>query len=369
MNRRQYPPRDLMPVEQISAMLAARILDLCRYLLPNGVVEGPEFRVGSCSGEAGRSMAVHLRGHRAGTWADFSSGTDRGDALDLVRLVACGGDAGRAVAWAKSWLGLDGTDHDALQRTRRSVDQQERLAKTSEEDDERKRKNMMAIWLSSQQSIKDTPVEAYLAGRGIPLDVLGRQPRALRFHSGLRHPETQRHHPAMVATIQGLDGKQRAIHRTWLQVEPDGRVIKLQGVSDSKLSLGRYRGGFIALWRGASGKPIKSAEPSEEIAISEGIEDGLSAALAKPSLRVIAAVSGSNMLNIDLPPGCGVLLVGQNDAADSKAAAMWAKVIARFQSQGRRVRIARPPAGVKDINDVVRGLAATPNPTEGEKVG
>ena len=77
------------------------------------------------------------------------------------------------MVWAKAWLGIDGTDPSALHASRRAVEQRERMDKTAEAEDERKRKNMMAIWLACQDSLKGTPVEAYLNGRGVPLDVLG----------------------------------------------------------------------------------------------------------------------------------------------------------------------------------------------------
>lgn len=100
---------DRRSASEISAMLAGRIEDLCRHLLPAGKREGNEWRVGDVNGNPGQSLAVHLSGEKAGLWADFA-GDRRGDALDLVQNVL-GIDAPEAVAWACDWLGVDRSGH------------------------------------------------------------------------------------------------------------------------------------------------------------------------------------------------------------------------------------------------------------------
>jgi hypothetical protein len=49
----------------------------------------------------------------------------------------------------------------------------------------------------------------------------------------------------------------------------------------------------------------------------------------------------------------GVILLAQNEDND-KAREAFARVVENFQRQGKRVRVARPLAFVKDINDVAR---------------
>lgn len=343
--------RDLMPVSEIAKLLAARIDELARVLFPRGVKEGHEYRVGGLDGSTGRSMAIHLAGGKQGVWSDFASG-ESGDALDLVAHAACNSDMGEAIKWAKAFLGLDGGDPDALRRTRAAQAQQADKQEQASDADEKRRRDCQAIWLASRPII-GTAAWDYLAGRGLDLSLLGRVPGALRFHPELWNGESRRAWPALVALIQGADGKPAAIHRTWLQVQPDGAVTKAP-LTEPKMTLGRYRGGFIALHRGASGKPIRQAPEGETVAISEGIEDGLTAALAKPELRVLAAVSLGNMQALRLPEGMNVLIVGQNDPAGSKAAQTLDKVVANFRAQDRRVWVAKPTAGVKDVNDLAR---------------
>ncbi len=69
-------------ITNIKRMLADRALEIAQMLFPKGRRESDEWRVGSIYGEPGQSLAVHLRGNKAGVWADFESG-DGGDLIDL----------------------------------------------------------------------------------------------------------------------------------------------------------------------------------------------------------------------------------------------------------------------------------------------
>jgi len=62
--------------------LAQRAQDVAAMLLPNGRKTGNEWRCGSLQGEEGKSLAVHLTGHKAGVWCDFATG-EAGDLIDL----------------------------------------------------------------------------------------------------------------------------------------------------------------------------------------------------------------------------------------------------------------------------------------------
>lgn len=73
-------------ITELKHMLNDRVMQVCEYLLPNGILEGSEWRVGSVDGEAGKSMGVHVSGAKAGVWADFNSGQG-GDLIELWRLV------------------------------------------------------------------------------------------------------------------------------------------------------------------------------------------------------------------------------------------------------------------------------------------
>src|SRR5204862_802728 len=94
-----------MKAPDIARLLAGRIDQLVRDLLPAGHREGHEWRCGSIGGEPGNSLGVHLTGSKAGVWSDFSTGL-KGDALDLVAVVH-GFSIGEAISWSRRWLGLE----------------------------------------------------------------------------------------------------------------------------------------------------------------------------------------------------------------------------------------------------------------------
>jgi|SoiMethySBSTD1v2_1073268.scaffolds.fasta_scaffold159467_2 twinkle protein len=93
-----------MEITYVKAELIARVRDVAEYLLPNGVKEQHEWRVGSLSGEKGRSLGVHLSGSKAGVWSDFASG-EGGDLLDLW-MATRNLSLGDAIRDAGNWLGI-----------------------------------------------------------------------------------------------------------------------------------------------------------------------------------------------------------------------------------------------------------------------
>lgn len=250
----------------LKGMAADHAESLRRELFPAGVREGAEWRVGSLAGEPGRSMAVHLGGARAGVWSDFSAG-EGGDVIDLVAAALFRGDKAQAIKWLRAWLGLDHADPAAFEQHRRQAEQRRQQ---SRREDDRRRSWATKTFLAARPSLAGTPAADYLAGRGIDLQQLGRQPRALRFHPRLWNEESQRHWPALVAAIVNADGRMVTAHRTWLTPDGSGKAP----LRDPKMTLGRYAGGSIRLWRGASGKALKEAPDGDAIVISEGSRMG-----------------------------------------------------------------------------------------------
>ena len=340
-----------MPADarELSRLLAMRARELTAELLPNGRRDGHEWRVGSLAGERGQSLGIHLSGSRAGVWCDFSSG-ERGDALDLVAAVLFTGDKRDAMDWARSWLGL-GTPGAEPSQTRRP----EPPAPADDPDDEAEaiRGAARRLFLAGQVRIAGTPAAAYLAGRGIDLAELGRQPRSLRFHPAVAHKDSGRTWPALLGAVTGPDGQIAGVHRTWLHQAEDGQWTKAP-IRNAKMSLGRIKGGSIRLWRGASGKSLADAPPDDQVAIGEGIETCLSVVVAYPEIRVLSCVSLANMANISLPATIRVVtLLKDEDGNNAQAERGFRRAVDRFHSEGRKVLIARPPVG-KDFNDTLQ---------------
>jgi len=330
---------------ELSGMLAAQVVQLVAELLPGGVRQGQEWVCGSVGGEKGSSLAVHIGGGKAGVWADFSTG-ECGDALDLVAAVMTAGDAKAAYRWAHRWLGLG--DIGAVEERRAQVIAQK--SEQPDDDDEKGRRAARAMWLAARPDIIGTPVDFYLRARKIGLSDLPRLPRALRFAPDHWCREAERRMPAMLAAIVDLDGQHIATHQTWL-AQIDG-VWRKAPLEIPKKVRGRFVGGTIRLARGATSKALREVSEDELVAVGEGIETCLSVALGCPELRVLAAVSLSNMASVGLPDRAKRLLLLADNDDKPEAKRGLRRAIDSHLAIGREVRVARSPRG-KDFNDAL----------------
>lgn len=373
----------VISVPELARMLDQHAAALAPELLPNGRQEGNFWRTSNVSDvpTGNYSLAVNLNGPRVGMWTDFGAAIgaqDRsGDMLKLVAVTRFGGDIGLACQFARSWLGLDGLDPGRIATRRAEVS---RLQKQADEEAARKAEKMrrlaLALYLDPRGvPIVGSPAEDYLANRGIDLSLLPLRPsRALKFHPAVWNRETGRELPAMIAAVIDMEGRHVATHRTWLA--HDGRRGWTKAsLENAKMCLGSFQGGYVPLWKGlrrgeaeADGaayeaRPLHRAAGAPW-AMSEGIEDGLTAACARPELRTIAAVTLGNMAALAPPPappegeGPGELtIIGQRDRPGSQADRALKEAIRHHQALARAVRLALPPEGVKDANDLARAGA------------
>lgn len=92
--------------------------------------------------------------------------------------------------------------------------------------------------------------------------------------------------------------------------------------------------------------------------VTEGIEDGLSAAVMVPGERVAAAISLGNCAAMQLPAAVTqVVLLRDNDEAKG-AIKLAEKAIKRWQDEGRTVTTWKNIWGGKDLNDALRAADA-----------
>lgn len=366
-------PVDFM---EVVAALQARPLDVAGVYAPGGHVDGQRYWA-LCPWRGDRrlgSFHVALSGPYAGRWRDEATG-EQGDMLDLIQ-AALRTDRRGAFDEALRFLGIEGeTDAQRANRRRLAERARERAADEAAaagEKARRKRAAAHALFLECRPVV-GTPVEAYLAGRGIHLSALGREPGALRYHPQLpyQHVDMETGEvfegawPAMVAAIYGpaIEGAQPAFwgaHRTWIARGPDGRWSKAPVPAPKKV-LGSVKGGFIRLWTGAGPRggrvPLGRAKAGTRVYVTEGIEDGLSVAALLPHAWVEVAVSLGNLREIVLPKTVSeVVLVADNDS-DPRLQEAFGRAIASFRQQGRRVFVWRNTHGGKDLNDVLRAGA------------
>ena len=191
------------------------------------------------------------------------------------------------------------------------------------------------IWARTRGAL-GTVVETYLRTRGLELPI----PPTLRF-ANLRHGPSGRDLPCMVAAVQLWPNvKPSAIHRTFLA--PNGTCKA--NVSEPKLSYGPVRGAAIRL-----------APPEGVLIVAEGIETALSG-MQETGIPAWASISSSNLPNLILPAlpmAAEVIIAADKDLAGLSSAKLAA---AQWTTEGRKVRIAVPPAGM-DLNDLLRRVA------------
>lgn len=360
----------------IAEMLRANPLGLCQHLLPAGRKVGNYWCIGSINGEPGKTLKVRLSGPKIGTWVDYAcADTDpagKGDMLKLLQLTIANGDIAVAVSEAKRWLNIENLDPHALERQKERA----RMAaqKQSREADkalDRKRDNARRLFLSSSPCAASSPPVKYLAGRGIDLSKLGSIPRSIRFKPDMFHPELGRDRlqPAMMTCFCALSGEIVGVHVTFLEYR-GGAWGKLSGVEDVKFTHGpawQY-GAHLPLWKGdkpPSGKgKLADIAPGTPVQVAEGIEDGLSYAMANPHARIVAAGTLGLIGQMRLPKQAGALnILAQRDTKPEPIAALEAAIAnqqkaAQADQSERRVNCLWTPKGIKDWNDWLQVLQA-----------
>lgn len=363
-----------LSVREISKLLNAEASRLARLLYPAGKEAGGFWCVGNIHGATGNSLKIRLSGERQGTWADYATDEGdrhgKGDMLKLVQhTVAEQPTVGAAVKWAKGWLGIESMNGEALEAHRRRAEAAERRAqqrRAGERED--KRRQAEGLWLGAAKLI-GTPAMEYLRGRGIDFAQIGAVPGALRFRPDVGHAESRHKLPVMASVFMALDGQIAGVHLTYLERQGDGRWTKLTGVEAAKKIRGpTYWGAHIPINKGAHKCPLKDIPAGTPVYVSEGIEDGLTYAMAKPEARIVAAGTLGNIGAMELPPQAGnLILIGQNDPDGSDAAKSLESQIrkqqARAHAQGsnRRVQAVWPNAAFKDFNDQLLGKRRTLN--------
>jgi hypothetical protein len=202
-------------------------------------------------------------------------------------------------------------------------------------DSEKAEAAALAIWMRSRP-IEGTIAETYLRHRGYT----GPLPQAVLRIGNCKHRSDNKYHPTLVAAV-ALEGDPKqsiAVHRTFLRIDGLGKA----DIEPNKMTLGPCKGGAVPL-----------ATASSIVAISEGIETGLSY-MQVTGTPTWAALSAGGIRNLILPPSITeVVIAADPDPVGIIAAQAAAR---RWLNEGRRVSIARPPQGM-DFNDLVRRAA------------
>lgn len=347
-------------IADVKALLTARVDALVAHCAPGGRRENGYWIARNPTRDdrhAGSFWVILQRpGMTPGAWRDEATG-ERGDVIDLIcytqRL-----DRKGALAWAKDWLNYKALPATAIAQARKT---QEETNRRADEIAARKlAENQASAGRLYRQSklapFRGSTADLYLASRGIDLGLLSRVPGSLGALPRMRHTETDTMWPVMVAGMQAPDGRMLAVHRTFLAIDGSGKAP----VEPARKIWPSFKGLAIRLWRGASDMAIMDALKHgvvDTLALVEGVEDGLSVALARPDLRIWAAGSLGNLREIEIPPNCSTVVVcADNDWGKPQAEKQLGEALRAIARQGVTVKVARSPIG-KDMNDCLRGAA------------
>lgn len=310
-----------------------------------------------------------------------------GDVIALVRFVK-----GLSFPQALEWLcGPLPESPETPEERKKRLEKEEADRKKDDAEAARYRAQSIAsarsIWQAAQPP-QGTLVEAYLARRAIDTRRLGGVPKTIRFHPALRYTVDEvvnkrkvrrviHTGPAMLAAVQGPDGRFSAVHRTWLDLDqPKGKAVIIDPKTgermESKKVLGSKKGGAIRLTH---------TRQSATLVMGEGIETTASAwlAAADQGWMFWAGVDMGNMSGRQLrvpgqrysgmpdlddaeafvpPPGVTRLVYvmdGDSDPVETRAKMLAGLRRAMARHPGLRGQIAPTPDG-KDLNDVLMGV-------------
>jgi putative DNA primase/helicase len=203
------------------------------------------------------------------------------------------------------------------------------------EDDHVRIKRAVELWNAAGEP-RDTLAERYLRLRYLELgDDLGG--RVLRFHPRCpwRDENTGRtiYVPALIAAFRSVDDDAiTAIHR--IAINKDGT------------KLGRRMLGVVQ----RAAVKLDLAPVNGSLAIGEGIETCMAARQLGVAPTWAVGSTGSITFFPLLAGVTTLRIIGENDSASEKALMTCGR---RWRRDNRRVRVIRPPAGSKDINDAI----------------
>jgi len=311
------------------------------------------------------SFVIWTQGTAAGAWKEYAGVAAKGDLFDLIAYVLRLQAKIDAYWWALEFLGLDRgrvrtKAEDIQARERREKDAAAELVKNAAAAKARQGL-LFGLWIGLP-GIKDTPAEHYLrAVRGIPMERLQHWPGALKWADQVEwvEPETGEVFEWRNGMISAMTAGKAvtALHRTWLKADGSAKA----GRGKDKTMIGTASGAAIRVSPGPSGLSPTRAEAKgrrDPLVITEGIEDALTLAVARPDCRVWAAGSLDLMRLFDWP-GCAsaVVLCADNDWDKPEAMAGFARVETHWRRQAlglnRAVHVVRAQAG-KDFNDLVK---------------
>jgi hypothetical protein len=282
------------------------------------------------------SFKIVISGHRAGMWADFSTGDEGGDVISLVAYLfeLSQGQAARRIA---EMVGLGST------RLRPCKVAEERSLSKADDGRKSRIECASALWREGTDP-RGTLIETYLASRSLGL-VPQLAMRVIRFHAACPWRDQVSgelmYIPAMLAVMRNTcTNKVTAVQRTALSQE-GGKI--------GRRAFGPKTGAAIKL--------SADEDVTMGLAIGEGLETVLSA-MQLGFTPAWALGDASSVRNFPVVSGIGCLtiIVDNDESGTGQRAAL--ECSRRWTSAGREVFRIIPDRCGEDINDVIQRTVA-----------
>lgn len=220
---------------------------------------------------------------------------------------------------------------------------------------------LRAMWRQAHPVTEGDTVARYLAGRGLNLPAV---PPVIRHHPALAYwrpcsngrPLRLGIYPAMLAAVQGKDGRVVALHRTWLT--PSGaKAAPINPATGKPLPVKKLICRDEQVMPGAA---IRLYPPeSGRLALTEGIETALAVRLSC-GLAVWACVSAHGLSAVTLPPEVAEVFIAADNDANGTGQRAARALEQRLRGEGRRVEILTPSSPGLDWLDVLNAAEGCP---------
>lgn len=370
-------------LDQVNEALADRLEDLLPELIGGRQVKGEWIAASTSAGGVGDSLSVAMRGSKRGRWYHHAAGVG-GDPLGLIcymRFNNC--DMKRALAFARDFLGGKIEPETEKDRELRAQRLKARERKERREERERKGRARWYFFEKAKPLQVGDPAWHYLNNRlGGRFSQLGHIPGSLRYMPELPNHQLGIKLPALVASVVAADGEMIALHRTWLMQrggrDTDWDRLRAEDSSPNRTAdkrelngkkvLGSFKGGSIRLWagsrvhvqtgevrRGWTWPQLLERGGRHPIMLAEGIETGLSLALAMKERRIVCTISIEGFAQIELPPCFDrVTIAADRDPDNPAAAAAIERAKLAHASAGRHCQVVYPPEGIDDWNTALK---------------
>lgn len=363
--------------DEVKELLKSRIEDLCAQLLPDGRRQG-RLWVAHNPVTADFSQSPEFKvalNQDVGAWKDWRSGA-KGDVLHLISYLQGYESFSDTMTWARNFLGLStmrpaeraALDAEARRRAadRRVAAERTRLFKIVKAEEK-----FLAGSAFGGRSVAEQHARRYFAGRKCPLeDVVHVDATTFRFadqseywtrgeyrtdDAGRRYKvKDGPKYPAIHSAMRAASGLVTACHVTFLDpVLP--KKISLED-ANAKLIFGEAKGSVIRISHGPENVAPEVAQEQHPLIVCEGVETGLSLAIACPSARVWAAGSLSNMGNVPLWMECipSLILARDNNHGNAQAERQLEGVLKQLAEHGKPMSVIASHVG-DDFNDLARG--------------